>query len=954
MGGVIFIVIVVFLVPIIVLVVYHNRISKVEHDLKMLFHDVRFLKQQFFKTDTYSEIVKQHAEARSAEKQEHVIQADEITESVDPGEINIPAMVEPVSEFTYIQQNEIEDEIPDIKVEQEVPTVDIPQERIPFINETPRKTSTNWFANKELESLIGGKLLNRIGSLALIIGIGFFLKYAFDKNWISEWVRVGIGFVSGFALIIGGWQFNKRDFKIFSQGLIGAGIATLFLSVFASFNFYHLVPQIVAFIMMSAITAFTFWLGIKYNSMAVAILGWLGGFLTPFMLSTGQANEIGLFTYVSLLDIGILLIFIKKNEWEFIYPMVLVGTYLTYFAWFSEYYNPRLDVMITSIFLIIFWILFVLVEFYAIYSGKIKNTDIFKITNVISLVIFYSNLNYVVDGHHHAWMGLCTLIIAVVYFGLFRISSLKNPSDTQRRDILLISSAALFVIATFIQFKDYVTVAVLAGEAVIFLYFGLNKKLKVLNKLTMITFGLAVIKFIISNTQEYTKVGNYWIILNPMMFASLSIAVAAFLCSFMLKKQDKTHYLNISEIYSYLWSISLVYLIFNEITNYHTHLQIITNWEYASFIESTQKLTYGFSLLIYAIPLIYYGFRTKTEPAIYVAFGSICIGVVVTLIGGTTYLMPEPYQIIMNYSFLSFLIVIISLAIIYVITKRSLDYSQRFSKAANAIFTTCILFVIIPICSEISVYHEHLAYLSHKYNLDSIYFNRTLTYAFSLVIYSVPLIYYGFKTKTNPAIYVALGCIAIGVLITVFGGFAFDPINQFNLIMNYRFLAFSIVIISTALILNITNKNIDYPNWMEKVAGTLFIMFILMIVILISAETSDYFNKIIENLNKSSNDNNIKFIFSELSKFRNMQQLSLSGIWIFYSIFMLMIGIWRRIKLLRLLSIGLFGVTILKVFVFDLSFLETLYRIISFIALGLILLTVSYLYQRYKSIILEK
>ena len=139
MEGVVFIVIVVFLVPIIVLVVFHNRISKVEHDLKILFNDVAFLKQQFFKTDTYSEIAKQHNEARAEEKKEHFAITDEIKESVDPAEINIPAMVEPVSEFTYNKQNDINEEIPDTKVERELPTVDIPQEHIPFINETPSK-----------------------------------------------------------------------------------------------------------------------------------------------------------------------------------------------------------------------------------------------------------------------------------------------------------------------------------------------------------------------------------------------------------------------------------------------------------------------------------------------------------------------------------------------------------------------------------------------------------------------------------------------------------------------------------------------------------------------------------------------------------------------------------------------------------------------------------------------
>jgi uncharacterized membrane protein len=84
-----------------------------------------------------------------------------------------------------------------------------------------------------------------------------------------------------------------------------------------------------------------------------------------------------------------------------------------------------------------------------------------------------------------------------------------------------------------------------------------------------------------------------------------------------------------------------------------------------------------------------------------------------------------------------------------------------------------------------------------------------------------------------------------------------------------------------------------------------------------------------------------------------LQQLALSLAWLSYSIGLLAFGIWRRIPVARLMAIGLFGLTILKIFIYDLAFLPTLYRIFSFMGLGIILLSVSYLYQRYKHLILD-
>ena len=197
----------------------------------------------------------------------------------------------------------------------------------------PSRTREEW------EALIGGKLLNRIGALALIIGVGFFLKYAFDNNWITETMRVVIGGVVGLVLLFIADRAQRKGYQIFSQGLVGAGLSVLYLSVYASFNFYALIPQSVAFVLMGGVTVLTFIEAFKNDSLAVAILGWAGGFLTPFMLSTGAANEVGLFTYIALLDAGILAVVVMRGRWIVLHALTLAATYVVYFAWNVEYYT---------------------------------------------------------------------------------------------------------------------------------------------------------------------------------------------------------------------------------------------------------------------------------------------------------------------------------------------------------------------------------------------------------------------------------------------------------------------------------------------------------------------------------------------------------------------------------------------------------------------------------------
>src|SRR5262249_48617412 len=109
----------------------------------------------------------------------------------------------------------------------------------------------------DLEGQIGKVWLNRIGIFAILAGVAYFIKYAFDSGWIGPAGRVTIGLIAGIAVVLWSERFRKRDYKLFSYSLKAVGIGTLYLSLWGAFQVYHLVPSSVAFLAMIAVTAFT-------------------------------------------------------------------------------------------------------------------------------------------------------------------------------------------------------------------------------------------------------------------------------------------------------------------------------------------------------------------------------------------------------------------------------------------------------------------------------------------------------------------------------------------------------------------------------------------------------------------------------------------------------------------------------------------------------------------------
>src|SRR4051812_37509094 len=193
-------------------------------------------------------------------------------------------------------------------------------------------------SSESLEGTIGKLWLNRIGIVAILIGVAYFLKYAFDSGWIGPGGRVAIGLIAGIAVVVWSESFRRKGSAAFSYSLKAVGIGILYLSLWAASQYFHLIPSSVAFVAMILVTASTITLALTQDAEILAVYAMIGGFSTPAMVSTGENHEIILFSYVLLLDLAILAM-VAFKPWRRIVWGAMLGTAVMYIGWGAQYYD---------------------------------------------------------------------------------------------------------------------------------------------------------------------------------------------------------------------------------------------------------------------------------------------------------------------------------------------------------------------------------------------------------------------------------------------------------------------------------------------------------------------------------------------------------------------------------------------------------------------------------------
>ena len=264
--------------------------------------------------------------------------------------------------------------------------------------------SWNW------EWLVGGNWLARIGIVAVIIGIGFFLKLAFDNDWVGETGRVVLGLAVGLGLL-GAGEFWQRKYPIWSQPVTGGGIAILYLAIFAAFSLYELILPWAALGFSLLVTLTAAGLAIRYEARSIAILGILGGFATPLFLADKLPQQVALLAYVLILDVGVLALATFRN-WRWFTLLALVGSLVLFLFW-NEELDPAVGLAQAGITVIFLIFVVATTLFHLIWRRPPRAFD--QVLIVLNAGAYLGISYWLLWDEFRAWMGGFTLLLALFY-----------------------------------------------------------------------------------------------------------------------------------------------------------------------------------------------------------------------------------------------------------------------------------------------------------------------------------------------------------------------------------------------------------------------------------------------------------------------------------------------------------------------------------------------------------
>lgn len=328
----------------------------------------------------------------------------------------------------------------------------------------------SWYArfkekNPDLEKFIGENIINKIGIVILVLGVSFFVKYAIDKNWISEPLRVGIGALVGSAILFIANRL-RINYKAFSSVLVAGAISIFYFTIAIAFHDYHLFSQTTAFVIMALITAFSVAISVGYDREELAIMSLIGGFAVPFMVSTGSGNPVVLFSYIAILNAGVL-VFSYLRKWNITIFLAFVFTALLLCGWFYlEGYEKKLFT-VTLLFATLFYFKFTAISIASNIRDKGKVTYLQYAVILLNTGCYYTLGYVVVNNLNPGLLGLFTLSLAL-YNMLFAYILYKKEIVDRNAIYLLVGLALSFATLTIpLQFSKHYITLFWAAEAVL-------------------------------------------------------------------------------------------------------------------------------------------------------------------------------------------------------------------------------------------------------------------------------------------------------------------------------------------------------------------------------------------------------------------------------------------------------------------------------------------------------
>lgn len=687
------------------------------------------------------------------------------------------------------------------------------------------------FAKSDFEKFIGENLISKIGILILIIGVAIGAKYAIENEMLSPLTRIILGYAVGVALMVFALKL-KAKYESFSAVLLSGGIAILYFLTYAAYDFYHLIPQGLAFVLMVIFTSFTVVAAIKYNQQVIAHIGLVGAYGVPFLLSEGSGQVAVLFSYIAIINIGILILSFKRY-WKPLFYLSFGLTWLIFASWlFAEYKEPQhfnLALGFASVFFATFYV--------SNLAYKVTKAEIFGTLDVIILLLnsfaFYGIGYYLLSDYREGeLLGLFTLFNAIIHFVVCLVIYKRKLADRNLFYFILAMVITFITMAVPVQLSgSWVTVFWIA-EATILFYLGRSKNIAIYEKLSFPLIFLAFISLLQDwtiNSSEFNYLGTY-IPTTPFLNVGFLTAVIFTVCS------------------------GLMFLI--------NRKPVITAPE--SEIERTLRKVLNYAIPSMLILVIYYGFRIEIANIFRNLFENSKINAA-----------PKKGDVFYQYNF---------------------DYMH---------FKT------------ISIYIYSLLFASALTYVNIKKIKSTTLAMGNLIINTITVI--GFLT---------LGLLVLSQLRENYMAqddeyFISGPMN-----IGIRYAA----ILSFAVLISACYQlaKADFFKFKLKLAFD-YLLYVAILWVL-SSELLHWLS---------------------LSGLSEDYKLGLSILWGAYALFLISMGIWKNKKHLRFGAMVLFGVTLIKLFFYDISYLGTIAKTVVFVSLGVLLLIISFLYNKYKHLIID-
>ena len=343
---------------------------------------------------------------------------------------------------------------------------------------------------EDWERFIGGNLFNKIGIAIILIGVFIGVKYSIDHDLISPTMRIILGYLTGAALFGVGY-YLKPKYEKFSAVLVSGAMAIFYFLTYVAYDFYQMFPTGVAFALMFFVTVATIWFALSYNQQIIALIGMVGGYAVPFLLSNGGGHVWVLLSYVAFINVGILIISFYK-QWRWLYHSAFVFTWALYLTLHVFKYKDNQGLYFS--FLLVYYLIF----HFAFIVRKLWAKDTFTIGDILILLsntlLFYSlGLSFTFESvfaQTRDYLTVFTLANALFHFLVYYYTRSRGASK-ELKYLSLILAISFGTLTIPIYFEGVWITLFWAMEAGGLFWVGRTKKIRMYEVISYIVLPLA-------------------------------------------------------------------------------------------------------------------------------------------------------------------------------------------------------------------------------------------------------------------------------------------------------------------------------------------------------------------------------------------------------------------------------------------------------------------------------